>query len=765
MNTFYAIVSLLQACNHPIRGRMKNIVKTMVSLVLVMLSFGNTWAQTPSLELYKGSGASNSVANFLGPKILTFGRNVNNPNDNNIVAYPSPLTATFTIENEKYTTVPGCGTTVYGFSYGTTGGDACPQAALDFSNAYVGAAKPNYFSTTSATLGQGLSLTDNYAMRCYLIADALSRSQVPPGTKDVYFADMVITFSKPVNNPIFHISGLGGAVGSKISGWQLGYSARMTLLSNKNYTLTRLSGSTYFTIEKDSIIRNSSAFYGPNADGSGDYYNSASGATGSVMVNGTGITSIRFKVSMDTDIGVNATANTTYWWDFPNAFNSEGFNVSVSLADIVKISGNVFHDANGLTDNMVNGPGTNVGGTLYAIIYDNTFGKIAASIPVNSDGTYVADNLPAGENYSVIIHTTNYNPGPSGCPASKLPAGWISTGEKFGTGAGHDGFVNGSLILGIIDSDVTDVNFGIEQPPVATGVTASLPNQPAVGTIITLNSTIDGVIPPPGSDAEDGDDLAEVHSTLVIKSVPANATLLYNGLPVTVGRKISNFDANLLQVELTSATLGSSGTSFDFAYTDAAGITSNTASYIINWPTPLPVSLLSFETKISNNKVLLKWTTSAEFNSKSFDAERSSNGLTWNTIGSMKAAGQSKNVNIDYNFADNAPLKGDNYYRLKMIDIDGKFTYTEVRMVTFGANSAMSISPNPTNGIVYVHNINGNALIKVYDQAGRSVLQQSVKGASGSNIAVDLSHLPATVYIMQIVAESETPVTFKVIKK
>ena len=102
------------------------------------------------------------------------------------------------------------------------------------------------------------------------------------------------------------------------------------------------------------------------------------------------------------------------------------------------LSGNVYNDANGLTDSIVNGTGTGTpsGTQLYANLIDSN-GFVFSSVAVAAGGAY---SFPAAVNgnYTVQI-STNKGIESSAAPAIALPAGWVNTGENIGTGAGNDG--------------------------------------------------------------------------------------------------------------------------------------------------------------------------------------------------------------------------------------------------------------------------------------------------------------------------------------
>jgi hypothetical protein len=97
--------------------------------------------------------------------------------------------------------------------------------------------------------------------------------------------------------------------------------------------------------------------------------------------------------------------------------------------------------------------------------------------------------------------------------------------------------------------------------------------------------------------------------------------------------------------------------------------------------------------------ILLSWTSYTETNVDHYEIERSANGQSFETIDNVSAAGNSKS-RIDYNWSDVSALDGENFYRVKSVDIDGKATYSIIVKVFFGVkdSSSVSVYPNPVKG-------------------------------------------------------------------
>jgi hypothetical protein len=111
--------------------------------------------------------------------------------------------------------------------------------------------------------------------------------------------------------------------------------------------------------------------------------------------------------------------------------------------------------------------------------------------------------------------------------------------------------------------------------------------------------------------------------------------------------------------------------------------------------TALPMKLISFDVVNQNENAKLQWSTSSEINSSHFELEKSTNGLIWAVFNQVQAAGHSSAIinyrGLDYNLG---VIK--TYYRLKLVDFDGSWEYSDVRVIDQKINT-LSIYPNPSN--------------------------------------------------------------------
>jgi len=175
---------------------------------------------------------------------------------------------------------------------------------------------------------------------------------------------------------------------------------------------------------------------------------------------------------------------------------------------------------------------------------------------------------------------------------------------------------------------------------------------------------------------------------------------------------------------------------------------------------PLPVELTSFTGYNSGDKNVLDWTTSSERNTLKFEVERSpqSIGGVFTYIGELPAAGSS-NVPLSYHLNDNNPLTGDNYYRLKMIDIDGTFKYSQTIFIrndkdVVYTNAINGIYPNPTSHLInidYQSAANSKVEIKILNVVGQEMSVTEMNTLKGNQLLqMDVSSFADGVYIINI---------------
>lgn len=168
---------------------------------------------------------------------------------------------------------------------------------------------------------------------------------------------------------------------------------------------------------------------------------------------------------------------------------------------------------------------------------------------------------------------------------------------------------------------------------------------------------------------------------------------------------------------------------------------------------PIAVDTAEFTVVAQDAANLLKWQTADETGTSGFVVQRSGNGGGFKAIGTVAAAGQPGTNN--YSFTDAQRLSGDNFYRLQMVDLDGKFTYSPVVMVRSGGAPGLMAYPNPAKdrtSLLFGSAGGGAYSVMVYDGAGRCMDRIPGTAVAGANrLDIDLGRYAAGIYTLIMV--------------
>jgi Secretion system C-terminal sorting domain len=144
--------------------------------------------------------------------------------------------------------------------------------------------------------------------------------------------------------------------------------------------------------------------------------------------------------------------------------------------------------------------------------------------------------------------------------------------------------------------------------------------------------------------------------------------------------------------------------------------------------TTLPVTLISFKANKVNNAVELLWISANESSLSRYDLERSSDGNNFYKIGSVAATNTS--LIKSYNWLDNSPLQGPNFYKLKMINLDGVFTFSYIVEINMNAKEGITVYPNPVTGHVIMLQMYGQPKgmysINLFSINGETVMNSTI---------------------------------------
>jgi hypothetical protein len=213
------------------------------------------------------------------------------------------------------------------------------------------------------------------------------------------------------------------------------------------------------------------------------------------------------------------------------------------------------------------------------------------------------------------------------------------------------------------------------------------------------------------------------HNDAVFSS---GTTYTYDSLTWTAPSTVASGDNSVTFYLAGNAANGDFNNSGDFIYTSTRQIV-------------LPVTLKSLDYRITDNKVILNWTTSSESNSREFIIEKSSNGKEFYPAGRVAAAGYSS-AEKTYSFTDdqavyfNQPL----YYRLKMVDHDDKARYSKIIQLIISGRAlfVQSLFPNPATHRITLTILSASATgaeLSITDAAGKILKRETVQLRNGRN--------------------------------
>jgi hypothetical protein len=445
-----------------------------------------------------------------------------------------------------------------------------------------------------------------------------------------------------------------------------------------------------------------------------------------------------------------------------NAGKPSTIAANATVPFIGQVVGTIYDDGNGTTDNSVlgigiGGPTSSVSITqLYVNLVDQSTGLVVQTAAVNADGTYT---LPVSYNANYDVQLT-INQGTIGSvpPANALPSNWANASEHIGLGGGADASVNGVLTVNYTAGlNMTEkVDFGIDFLPDAASASYFI-NYPLLGFVETINTANQmGILT--GTDLEDGvisangtikiTDLGLMNGNILFYDAD-NDNIVDAGEAVTVGTVINNYVPGKLKVSFMGP--GSMSFQFSFAIADATGkYDQSPATFNAYWTNALPITLIDFNAVKNNLSAIITWATLNEQNSDKFELETSIDGVKWQTIATINAAGNSTEK-IDYQFEHINPAKGYNYYRLKQFDLSNEISFSEVKSVIFDGASAdlINIYPNPASNLVNIelntNGINTVTSILLMNNIGQTVLIKEVS-IDESKIIIELNHLSKGIY-------------------
>lgn len=160
----------------------------------------------------------------------------------------------------------------------------------------------------------------------------------------------------------------------------------------------------------------------------------------------------------------------------------------------------------------------------------------------------------------------------------------------------------------------------------------------------------------------------------------------------------------------------------------------------------VPVEMTLFEAILKEKQVYLDWQTASELNNLGFEIEKSIDGRNWENIGFVEGKGTTFEFS-DYQFIDENPAVGINYYRLKQLDTDGQFEFSDIRSIIYNELGTIAIYPNPTKDVVVVDLGNQMANIEIFDLTGRLIMNTNSNNTIQN---IDFSNFENGIYVLRI---------------
>jgi Secretion system C-terminal sorting domain len=179
----------------------------------------------------------------------------------------------------------------------------------------------------------------------------------------------------------------------------------------------------------------------------------------------------------------------------------------------------------------------------------------------------------------------------------------------------------------------------------------------------------------------------------------------------------------------------------------------------------LPVTWLFVKAQLTSDKTIVSWATAQESNTSKFEIEHSADGRSFIKVGETAAAGNTS-ATTNYSFTHTQPVSGFNYYRLKQIDNDSKFKYSDVVTVLKKDNLAQTIvAPNPVKDILNVVETKETFIgtAEIYTAAGNLVLRKAFN-SNRQIYSLPVSILASGAYVLKVIYKDETK-TYRFIKQ
>ncbi|MES2777753.1 MAG: T9SS type A sorting domain-containing protein [Bacteroidota bacterium] len=438
----------------------------------------------------------------------------------------------------------------------------------------------------------------------------------------------------------------------------------------------------------------------------------------------------------------------------------------------LSITGNVFNDVDGLTDNAVdnNGglqPGSTTPTGLTANLFNATTGAFVATVSV-IDGIYTFPDVIQNTNYLVIISTVAATAANTSTTfPSTLPTGWINMGDVNPTDPLATNLTPGiSSVIEVATNNTSNVNFSIEQLPsaITTTMPSQVNNQAAYSIAVPANQF-------GGTDLSGGS-----ITTIRFTSFPTNtASITINGIKygagftpwpsggVTVPASTSGQPLVPVAIDPVNGVINAV---ISYVTIDNAGAQSQLATITVPFTIILPVTFGDITATSNNCNISLAFETLSEQNTKQFEIEHSPDGITWTVVAILGTKGNSTAKQV-YQYAHTGAATGTGYYRVKQLDLDGSIQYSSTVTITNNCTTrgGYMVFPNPVKDILNIvlpENTDAILLIRLTTADGRLVRGGTI--SNGNRGSFDASSILPGLYLLQVIKGNRVLYNQKIIK-
>lgn len=573
-------------------------------------------------------------------------------------------------------------------------------------------------------------------------------------TSNTAFIDVVYYFSQPVYGITFRVGDI-----DKNSPTTNTYFDRVTISGLNNgasvlpQSITELNPSGYLTIAGNVV-----------------HANTTSGAGGNAATNTTTLGTQQ--ASVEVSFGSRGLTQLTIRYDNQTGAQANPALQAIAIGNLtfskVVLSGTVWNDvnnsANGTFSNIFTSgeTGTNTSGSIYVNLVDNA-GNVVNTALVAADGTYLL-TAPLNTTGLTLRLSTVQGVVGSPAPSNSITTGWTNTSPLQTTA------------FNTTTSDIAGNDFGVEAlPQTAINIQPTTPNPGGITNVVIpadafQNST--------GGDPNTGDVSPGTVSQMRITAFPSNAnTITIDGTtyinggtcpPATTciawpvaGVTVAYNNGSGIAVPVSIDPLdGNINVVVSIVAIDNAGKEDPTpGSITLTFTSTLPVKIQSFAAAKSGRDIIVNWIVENQFDLREYHLEASYTGREpFSTIAILQSNNQTA-ATYDYTDLNAAERANTIYYRLKSVDNDNKYKYSNIVLVSFARDIVLNIQPTLVHaGELLTVSVGGNRseifIANLLNTAGQ--ILQSRKLSEGNYVQFETYSLPKGLYLIQVSGKDET---------